>query len=389
MKTPTDSDAAPALRQRLVGARRVVVKIGTRVLVRSDGRPDARRFHALVNDLCALHRSGREVAVVSSGAVGAGMEALGLRARPKSVPDLQMAAAVGQSRLMARYDRLFGKQGLRVGQILLTHDGLKHRERHLNARHTLLNLLRHRIVPIIDENDSVSVEEIRFGDNDLLAALVAMLIEADLLVLLTSVDGLRAPLARGRATRRIPWLPAVTPEALALAVGKESALSSGGMASKLSSAQMAVGLGIPVVIADGRREGMLRDILAGEDRGTLIGRVLETDSRSLSRRRRWIAFFHKCHGTLTVDDGARKALVAMGKSLLPIGVCAVDGHFGPGSVVHLQDTRGHCFARGQTEYGSDDIRRILGRRSAEIQAILGRQNSDEIIHRDNLAVLSE
>jgi glutamate 5-kinase len=300
-----------------------------------------------------------------------------------------MAAAVGQSLLMARYDRLFGGHGIQIGQVLLTHDGLKHRERHLNARHTLLNLLRHRIVPIINENDAVAVEEIRFGDNDLLAALVALLIGADVLILLTTVNGLRAPAAGNGRSRRIPWLPAITPEALALAVGKGSELSTGGMASKLQSAKIAVEVGVPVVIADGRRVGILQEILEGADRGTLIGRTVAGVTSGLSNRRRWIAFFHKCDGTLVVDDGARRALLEQGKSLLPIGIRRVEGSFGPGAVVNVRDEQGQLLARGQTAYGADVIRRIQGRKTTEIALLLGAKDYDEVIHRDNLALLAE
>jgi len=389
MKRQSKNREADQLRLALRDAKRMVVKIGSRVLVHSNGRPDERRLRALTEGVCALHRAGREVAVVTSGAVGAGMETLGLRTRPNNVPDLQMAAAVGQSRLMAHYDRLFGEQGVHVGQVLLTHDGLKHRERHLNARHTLLNLLRHRIVPIINENDAVAVEEIRFGDNDLLAALVSLLIGADVLILLTTVNGLRAPAGSGGLRRRIPWLPEITAEALALASGKGSALSTGGMASKLQSAKIAVDVGVPVVIADGRQAGVLQEILEGLDRGTLIGREAAGPTASLSNRQRWIAFFHKCDGTLTVDDGARRALIEQGKSLLPIGIRSVEGSFGPGAVVNVRDGEGCLLARGQTAYGSDAIRRIQGRKTAEIAALLGSKDYDEVIHRDNLALLTE
>jgi glutamate 5-kinase len=389
MTRQSETCEAKALRRTVREARRVVVKIGTRVLVRGNGRPDDRRFQNLTEGVCALHGAGREVAVVTSGAVGAGMEALGLRTRPSNVPDLQMAAAVGQSLLMARYDRLFGGHGIQIGQVLLTHDGLKHRERHLNARHTLLNLLRHRIVPIINENDAVAVEEIRFGDNDLLAALVALLIGADVLILLTTVNGLRAPAAGNGRSRRIPWLPAITPEALALAVGKGSELSTGGMASKLQSAKIAVEVGVPVVIADGRRVGILQEILEGADRGTLIGRTVAGVTSGLSNRRRWIAFFHKCDGTLVVDDGARRALLEQGKSLLPIGIRRVEGSFGPGAVVNVRDEQGQLLARGQTAYGADVIRRIQGRKTTEIALLLGAKDYDEVIHRDNLALLAE
>ena len=383
MSRETVSETA-ADRAALAKAGRVVVKIGSRVLVQRNGRPDLRRMRALVRQIAAERRAGREVVVVSSGAIGAGMEALGLTARPKTIPDLQMAAAVGQCRLMARYDKLFSAERCRVGQVLLTHDGLKMRDRHLNARHALLNLLRHRIVPIINENDAVAVEEIKFGDNDLLASLVAILLEADLLILLTTVDGLRAPAAAGR-TRRVPRLTSVTQRELDLVFGSRNEISTGGMASKLQSAQNAVSVGTPVVIADGRRNGVIADVLAGVDTGTLIGRVGEP-GRGVSGRRRWIAFFHRVDGTVVVDDGARRAIESRGTSLLPIGVKAVEGEFPAGAVVNVRTADGRVIGRGMTDYPAADLRLIMGRRTSEIAALLGSRDYDEVIHRDNLAV---
>jgi len=379
---PTDP-AAP--RRAAADARRIVIKCGTRVLVQRSGRPDPRRMRAIVREAAAARHAGREVVIVTSGAIGAGMEALGLPVRPKAVPDLQMCAAVGQTRLMTAYDRLFAEEGLRVGQVLLTHDGLKMRDRHLNARNTLLNLLRHGIVPIINENDAVAVEEIKFGDNDLLAALVTLLIDADLLILLTTVDGLRAPAAAGR-TRRVPYLRAVTERELALAFGKGSELSTGGMASKLQSAQHVVDAGGAVVIADGRRAGVIGSILAGRDAGTLIG--APGAAGRMAHRRRWIAFFHRAEGALVVDEGARAALERKGRSLLPIGVRAVEGRFGVGAVVNIKGPDGAVFARGLTNYSSEDLRRIQGRPSAEIRSLLGAADGyEEAVHRDHLVLL--
>jgi glutamate 5-kinase len=375
-------------RAQLARARRVVVKIGSRVLVQRTGRPDRRRMRELVRQLADLRQSGHEVVVVSSGAIASGMEALGLKRRPTDLADLQMAAAVGQSRLMAAYDALFGDRGCRIGQILLTHDDLKHRERHVNARTTMLNLLRHGIVPIVNENDVVAVEEIKFGDNDLLASLVAMLVEAEAMVLLTTVDGLRAPGARGR-TRRVPLLTGVTQEALGLAQGKGSELSTGGMLSKLQSAGMVVASGIPVVIANGRKDGALADALAGRDTGTLIVPGGRVPAGLQSHRKRWLAFFHKTPGSLVIDDGARDALLRQGRSLLPIGVKAVEGRFAAGSVVNIKGSDGLVVARGQTDYASEDIERIRGRKTSEIAGLLGRRDFDEVIHRDNLVVLAE
>jgi glutamate 5-kinase len=383
---------AEQARERCAEARRVVIKVGTRVLVQANGRPDERRFAALVSQIAALHCAGREVLLVSSGAIGAGLEALGLKTRPKLLPELQMAAAVGQGELMQRYSRLFRRRGIHLGQVLLTHDDLQERQRHLNVRNTLRHLLVHRIVPVINENDAVAVDEITFGDNDQLAALVAMLIDAELLVLLTSTNGLRAPLpaptgARASRTRRVPYLPRVGEAELALAVGKQSALSSGGMASKLQAAQRAADAGSLVVIADGRKPDALLRAARGDDVGTLIGGA---PAAGLARgRKRWLAFFKRSRGALCIDDGAVRALTEQGKSLLPAGICAVRGSFGRGELVAIEDSGGQTVAQGLVDYDSEQITRIQGKRSSEIAALLGRKDHDHVIHRDNMAVLHE
>ena len=264
-----------SLRYRLglADARRIVVKIGSRVLVQKTGRPEMRRIRVLVKDLARLQQRGLEVLVVTSGAIGAGMEALGMKSRPTSLPDLQMAAAVGQSRLMARYDALFASQRCKVGQVLLTHDDFGHKIRLTNARRTMENMLRHGVIPIVNENDAVADEEIRadikLGDNDYLAALVVKLIRADLLIVLSTVDGLRAPAARG-TTRRVAYLESVNRQALQLVYGQRSALSRGGMDSKLRAAKMAAESGCTVVIADGRRAGIIPLVMRGADVGTLV-----------------------------------------------------------------------------------------------------------------------
>jgi glutamate 5-kinase len=373
-------------RTALPAAARVVIKIGSRVLVQRTGRPDVRRMKELVRQIAALRAAGREVVVVSSGAIGSGMEALGMKRRPVTVPDLQMAAAVGQSRLMAAYDALFSRRGCRIGQILLTHDDLRHRVRHLNARNTMMNLLRHGIVPIVNENDVVAVDEIKFGDNDLLASLVALLIEAHALILLTTVDGLRAPAGQGR-TRRIPHLKGISDEALGLASGKGSELSTGGMLSKLQSASMVVSGGIPVVIANGRVDGVISRIMAGEDVGTHVAPGHLAGALQ-SHRKRWIAFFHKTHGTVVVDDGAREAIERKGRSLLPIGIREVEGDFGQGAVVNVRAVDGTLVARGLADYSSEEIRLIKGRRTDEIASILGAKDYDDVIHRDNMVLLT-
>jgi len=372
-------------RSLLSSARRIVIKIGSRVLVQRTGRPDVRRMRELVRQVAQLHRDGHEVMVVTSGAVGAGMEALGMKTRPATLPDLQMAAAVGQSRLMATYGGLFDRYDIMIGQILLTHDDLNHRVRHLNARNTILNLLENKIVPIVNENDVVAVDEIKFGDNDLLASLVAIMMEANALVLLTTVDGFRLPHGEGR-TRRASTLEGVDEKTLSHAVGKGSELSTGGMASKLKSAGMALSTGIPVVIANGRTDGIITRVIAGADEGTFI-KPADVDAKGgIPQRKRWIAFFHKTRGSIIVDSGAVAALCEKGRSLLAAGIRKVDGEFGTGSVVNIITEDGRTIARGLTGYSSADIRTIMGRKTEEIKNLLGARDYDEVVHRDNMVL---
>ena len=376
-------------RKKLAASRRVVVKIGSRALVQRNGRPDTRRMAALVDGIAALRREGREVVVVSSGAIACGLQALGMKKRPDDLPSLQMAAAVGQSRLMAAYDTLFTRKKCRIGQVLLTHDDLEHRRRHLNARNTMLKLLGHGVIPIVNENDVVSVDEIKFGDNDALASRSAMLVEADLLVLLTTVNGFRATDAKGRS-RRVGFLPGVTSETLSHAKGKCSAFSTGGMASKLTSAAEAARMGTAVVIANGRQDGILQEIVAGANVGTLIPAAdSATDANgALNHRRRWVAFFHHAQGRITVDDGARDALLKRGKSLLPVGIREVAGDFSPGDLVEILDLAGAHVAQGLSEYSSAEIRLLKGLKTEKIRELLGNEAPGEVVHRDNLVVPS-
>jgi glutamate 5-kinase len=355
-------------REALKQAKRIVVKAGSKVLVEASGRPDEAQLQALVGELATFRKEGGEVAFVSSGAVGAGLEALGRKTRPKAIPDLQMAAAVGQIRLMSRYDELFSANGCRIGQVLLTHDALKHRERHLNARNTLLNLIEHGIVPVINENDTISTEEIKFGDNDVLAALVAILIDADALILLSSTDGLR-----DAGNERVSYIEEVDDGVLGLVADKADNLSSGGMASKLKSAQIAAHNGVPVVIGNGRKAGVLTRILNGEDEGTL----LFPKEGNMSKRKRWIAFFNRAEGHLVVDDGAVDAL-GRGKSLLPVGVKEVQGDFKVGAMVDIQTLQGEHIARGLVEYASDGILELKGRKTDGKAGV--------VIHRDNMVI---
>lgn len=356
-------------RKWLRDVSRLVVKLGTGVLTDARKQPDFLQLVQLVAQLAQQRQAGREVVVVTSGAVGAGMGVLGLQRRPTRLHELQACAAIGQSRLMATYADLFGKFGLQVGQVLLTHADLEDHDRHLNARNTLLTLLERRVVPIINENDVVSVEELRFGDNDRLSALVASLLPAHLLVILTSVDGLFEDF--GSDHPRIISLVERVDEVLEKnASGTRSETAVGGMTSKLAAARIVMRAGIPAVIANGRKRDVLERILTGEDEGTLF----VPQNQLLPSRKRWIAFFHHPKGTLTVDEGARRALCEAGCSLLHPGVLRVEGDFARGDVVRICDPTGREFARGQ-----------VGCDAATLRS--GRAPEREVVHRNNLVVL--
>jgi glutamate 5-kinase len=348
---------------------RVVVKLGTGVLTDSRKQPDLAQMEQLVAQIVAQRQAGKEVVLVSSGAVGAGMGALGYQQRPNELAELQACAAVGQSRLMAIYEKLFGAHGLAVAQILLTHDDLQHHERHLNARNTLVTLLSHGVVPIINENDVVSFTELKFGDNDRLSALVASLLPADLLVVLTSVDGVLENFGQANP-RTIPTIERIDEAVEGIAGGTDSATAVGGMASKIQAAKIAVRSGIPLVIASGKKRQALARVVAGEEEGTLF----VPQRTRLRGRKRWIAFFHHPKGALFVDAGAKKALREGGKSLLPPGVARCEGEFEAGEVVRICDLDGTEFARGIAGFTSSDIK------ARKLQRV-------EVVHRDNLVIL--
>jgi glutamate 5-kinase len=353
----------------LTNAKRIVVKLGTAVLTDERKQPDLAQMGQLVAQVAQLCRAGKEVVIVTSGAVGAGMGVLGYDKRPELVAEQQACAAVGQSRLMATYEKLFSQYQLHVAQVLLTHADLQHRDRHRNARSTLLTLLRRGVVPIINENDAVSTTELKFGDNDRLSALVAALLPADLLVILTSVDGVIENFGSPGA-RRLSEIPAIDDTIEAMAGGTTSATAVGGMKSKIQAAKVVVRTGIPLVIAPGRSHSVLGEIIGGQDVGTLF----HPKTGRLRGRKRWIAFFHHPHGVLVVDDGAKHALVQNGRSLLPPGVTRCEGEFEAGEIVSVCDERGAEFARGITAYSSEAIcaRRIAG---------------GEVVHRDDLVIL--
>ncbi|WCJ60215.1 glutamate 5-kinase [Fontisphaera persica] len=349
---------------------RIVVKLGTGILTNAARQPDPVQMEQLTRQVASLRKSGKEVVMVSSGAVGAGMGVLGFARRPTELADLQACAAVGQSRLMAAYEAFFAREGLAVAQVLLTHDDLEDRERHLNARNTLLALLRHpNIVPIINENDAVSVTELKFGDNDKLSALVATLLPADLLVILTSVDGVIENYGRPNA-RTLSIIENLDASLERMAGGTDSETAVGGMKTKIQAARIVVRSGIPLVIASGRKKNTLQNILQGLNEGTLF----VPKPAKLAGRKRWIAFFHHPRGSLLVDDGAKKSLRENGRSLLPAGIARCEGDFQAGEVVRICDLDGTEFARGISRFPADQIRaRQCGR--------------TEVVHRDDMVIL--
>jgi glutamate 5-kinase len=360
-------------------ARRVVVKIGSAVLA---GSPDV--FTRVAEDVKYLKASGREVVIVTSGAVALGMKALGLAERPATIPETQAVAAAGQLNLMFNYKKAFMEAGLLMGQVLLTHDDFSDRKRFLNARNTVLTLLGMGLVPVINENDTVATEEIKLGDNDELSALVTNLVNADLLVILTDIDGLYDTDPRkDPGAKRIPLVRDVErlePAALGAGAGP---LGSGGMRTKTLAARTAAHFGVPTIVASGMDREVIIKIFEGRRPGTFFMPA----KRSLSSRKHWIAFSTRPTGRVFVDDGARKALLDGKKSLLPSGIIDVDGDFEAGEVVHCVDSAGMEFARGLTNYSSDEIRLIKGSKSSEIEKKLGYKVFDEVIHRDNLVVL--
>jgi glutamate 5-kinase len=355
-------------RASLKNASRIVVKLGTGVLTDSRKQPDLQQIRQLAAQIAAVRAQGKQVVIVSSGAVGAGMGVLGYAKRPAELSELQACAAVGQPRLMTMYERLFAEAGFCVAQVLLTHDDLEHHERHLNARSTLVTLLRHGIIPIINENDATSFTEIKFGDNDKLSALVACLLPADALIVLTTVDGLLENFGKANP-RTVSLVENLDAAVQKMARGTESETAVGGMASKLQAAKMVVRAGIPMIIASGKKKAALARILEGEEEGTMF----VAQPAKLAGRKRWIAFFHNAKGTLFVDDGARKALRENGKSLLPPGVARCEGEFAAGEVVRICDLNGTEFARGICDFDS--------------AAVGARQIREVLVHRDNLVIL--
>lgn len=367
------------LRQNeLAAARRIVVKFGTQVLTGKDGRLDLAYLRDVARQVATLKSQGFEVTMVSSGAIGAGCAELELKTRPRDVAALQAVAAVGQRRLMALFHEVFAEHDIEVGQVLVTRGDFDDRSRFLNIRNCVMHLHRYGCIPIINENDTVAVEEIRFGDNDLLAAMMCNGLRADALVLLTVVDGLLD--GEGNRIDLVEDIGAATNHLRS----EKSALGSGGMSTKLEAARLAADAGELAVIANGREPDVLLKLFTADSLG--IGTVFMPAQRKLDSRRRWIGLTKRPGGTITIDEGAKNALTKRGKSLLAAGITAVKGHFDRGAVVFIHDAKGVELARGLSNYAAEEIAQVMGKRSNQLEQLLGRAAYTEVVHRDNLVM---
>ncbi|MCZ6685212.1 MAG: glutamate 5-kinase [Candidatus Dadabacteria bacterium] len=365
---------------------RVIVKIGSSVLTDKDGSLSESIFEKLAREISKIRDKNIEVIVVSSGAIASGMKKLGITKRPKEISMKQAIAASGQSTLIWHYERAFSAFNQNVAQILLTLDGFLDRKRFLNARKTLITLLAMGIIPIVNENDTVAVEEIMLGDNDNLAAHITSLIEADLLIMLTDIEGLYNKDPRNNEDAELISLIERIGEEIENTAGDTFGRTTiGGMKTKIEAAKKAAAFGVPTIIANGKNGSVLEDIFDGKEVGTLF----LPSEESLSGRKHWIAFTLKSAGEIVIDDGAKKAITSSGKSLLPSGIKEVKGNFGVGESVTCVDENGTQVARGLTSYSSQDIRKIMGSKTSDIEGILGYKYSDEVIHRDDLAVIKD
>jgi len=373
-------------RQRcLETAKRIIVKVGSNVLTKSDGL-NLKIIESVSQQISQLSDKGLEVILVSSGAMAAGLRKLGLAKKPDGIPERQAVAAVGQAGLMMEYEKAFERYDKKVAQVLLTGEDLYHRKRYLNARNTLHTLLFWRIVPIINENDTVSVEEIKLGDNDNLSAMIALLMNADILIILTDIEGLynKDPRSSDDA-ELIPVVSAIGRDIEQFASDIPGALGTGGMLSKIRAARKVNTAGIPMIIAKGTKKNILLKLFAGEAHGTFFIPKQE----KMANRKCWIGFTAKPKGVIRIDDGAVKAILENGKSLLPIGIIGVEGDFGVGAPVEFKNGTGDVLGKGIVNYSSADIRKIMGLKTGEIRKRLGDKPYDEVIHRNNLTITGE
>lgn len=374
-----------ASREALKKAKRIVIKVGTSTITYANGKRNFSQIDRLAREISDLQNQGKEMILVTSGAVAVGVDRMGLPGKPKTIPGKQAAAAVGQGVLMHTYEKFFADYGQIVAQVLITKTEAIDRHRYTNTRNTFMELMRQRVIPIVNENDVVALDELKIGDNDNMSALVAGIVDADLVIILSDVDGLYTANPQTHSDAVIvPEVAEITPEIEASAGGVGSARGTGGMATKIQAAKAATSSGIHLVIASGTEKNAITRVLQGEELGTLF---VSRENR-LQFRKRWLAFGAKIAGSIVVDDGCAKAIrKAGGCSILPAGVFAVQGEFLPGSTVSVIDKDAHELARGLVHYSSAELEQIKGCNSGEIANILGHKNFDEVIHRDDLVIL--
>jgi glutamate 5-kinase len=371
------------MRKRIARAGRIVVKVGTSTLTYANGQLNLQRIERLVREIADLHNRDLEVLLVTSGAIRVGANRMGMKNLPNTLPEKQALAAIGQGALMQLYEKLFSEYSKTVAQVLLSRGDMDDRIRYLNATNALLAMLAMNVVPVINENDTVGVEEIKFGDNDTLSAMVAGLVDADLLIILSDVDGLYSSDPReDDKAQLISQVEEITGEMEEKSTNRGSTFASGGMYTKLKAARMCMASGTSLVIANSEERNVIRRIVAGEELGTFF----VPRERKMHARDKWIAFGRLVQGKILIDAGASTALLKRGKSLLPSGVIGLEGEFERGAVVAVLDNEQQEIARGITNYGSADISKIKGKKSSQIQDILGEKDYDEIIHRNNLWV---
>lgn len=374
-----------ASREALKKAKRIVIKVGTSTITYANGKRNFSQIDRLAREISDLQNQGKEMILVTSGAVAVGVDRMGLPGKTKTIPGKQAAAAVGQGVLMHTYEKFFADYGQIVAQVLITKTEAIDRHRYTNTRNTFMELMRQRVIPIVNENDVVALDELKIGDNDNMSALVAGIVDADLVIILSDVDGLYTANPQTHPDAVIvPEVAEITPEIEASAGGVGSARGTGGMATKIQAAKAATSSGIHLVIASGTEKNAITRVLQGEELGTLF---VSRENR-LQFRKRWLAFGAKIAGSIVVDDGCAKAIrKAGGCSILPAGVFAVQGEFLPGSTVSVIDKDAHELARGLVHYSSAELEQIKGCNSGEIANILGHKNFDEVIHRDDLVIL--
>ena len=374
-----------SFREALKKAKRIVVKVGTSTITYANGKRNFSQIDRLARELSDLQNQGKEMILVSSGAVAVGVDRLGLPAKPSTIPGKQACAAVGQGVLMHTYEKLFADYGQIVAQVLITRTEAIDRHRYTNCRNTFMTLLQQGVIPIVNENDVVALDELKIGDNDNMSALVAGIVDADLVIILSDIDGLYTanPATHPEATL-VHTVQEITPEIEASAGGVGSSRGTGGMATKIQAAKAATNSGIQLVIASGTEKNAIPRILQGEEIGTLF---VSRENR-LQFRKRWLAFGAKIQGSIVVDDGCAKAIrKAGGCSILPAGIYQVVGDFQSGSTISVIDKEGHELARGLVNYTAAELEKIKGCKSSDIEGILGHKNYDEVIHRDDLVIL--